>query len=71
MAEQTIRPIYRFGLDGIVSKVRETQKVINETIYLTVGLNRRQEGSARNVVSKNESASFLPRVLTDLKARDV
>jgi transposase-like protein len=32
-------------------KVRETQKVINKTIYL-VGLNRRQEGSARNVVKQ-------------------
>jgi transposase-like protein len=55
-------------MDGIVSKVRETQKVINETIYLTVGLNRRQEGSARNVVKQEQKALvFCLGVLTDLK----
>jgi transposase-like protein len=55
MAEQTIRPIYLIVYGCIVFKVRENSKVINETIYLTVGLNRRQEGSARNVVSQTKS----------------
>jgi transposase-like protein len=43
MAEQTIRPVYLIvWMDGIVFKVEKTQKVINKTIYLAVGLNRRQ-----------------------------
>jgi hypothetical protein len=49
------RPLDRLSnrLDGWYRfKVRETQKVINKTIYLTVGLNRRQEKSARNVVKQ-------------------
>jgi transposase-like protein len=66
-------PIYLIvWMDGIVSKVRENSKVINETIYLTVGLNREGKKEVLEMwLGKNESASFCLGVLTDLKARDV
>jgi transposase-like protein len=36
-------PVYLIVWMDIVFKVRENSKVINKTIYLAVGLNRRQE----------------------------
>lgn len=59
-------------MDGIVFKVRENSKIINKTIYLAVGLNRDGKKEVLGMwLGKNESASFLLGVLTDLKARGV
>ncbi|MXV39407.1 IS256 family transposase, partial [Flavobacteriaceae bacterium Ap0902] len=59
-------------MDGIVFKVRENSKVVNKTIYLAVGLNRRGKKEVLGMwLGKNESSSFWMSVLTDLKARGV
>jgi transposase-like protein len=72
MAEQTIRPVYLIvWMDGIVLKL-ENSKINNKTIYLTVGLNRRQEKKCSEIwLSKNESTSFLSRSFNRFKARGV
>jgi transposase-like protein len=52
MAEQTIRPVYLIvWMDGIVLKL-ENSVVNNKTIYLTVGLNRRQEKKCSEMVKQ-------------------
>ncbi|KXH79027.1 hypothetical protein AU378_20400 [Chryseobacterium kwangjuense] len=61
---------YRF--DGIVFKVGENSKVINNNVYLAVGLN----GDGRKEVlrmwlGKIESSAFWMGVSTDLKAHGV
>jgi len=59
-------------MDGIVFKVRENSKVINKTIYISIGL--RQDGRKEVLglwLGKNESSAFWMNVLTDLKARGV
>ena len=59
-------------MDGINFKVREESKVVNKTIYLSVGL--RKDGKKEVLglwLGKNESASFWMGVLTDMKARGV
>lgn len=59
-------------MDGIVFKVRENSKVINKTIYVTVGLKRDGKKEVLGLwLGKNESSSFWMTVLTDLKARGV
>lgn len=59
-------------MDGIVFKVRENSKVINKTIYITVGLKRDGKKEVLGLwLGKNESSSFWMTVLTDLKARGV
>jgi putative transposase len=56
--------------DGIVFKVRENSKVINKTVYLCVGLNKKGLKEVLGMwIGKNESAAFWMGVLTDLKAR--
>ena len=59
-------------MDGIVVKVRDNGRIINETVYLCVGL--KQNGLKEVLgmwVGKSESSSFRIGVLTDLKARGV
>lgn len=59
-------------MDGIVFKVRENSKVINKTIYLSIGLNREGRKEVLGMwLGKSESSSFWMGVLTDLKARGV
>lgn len=59
-------------MDGIVFKVRENSKVVNKTIYLSIGLNREGRKEVLGMwLGKNESSSFWMGVLTDLKARGV
>lgn len=59
-------------MDGIVFKVRENSKVINKTIYVTVGLKRDGKKEVLGLwLGKNESSSFWMTVLTDLRARGV
>lgn len=57
-------------MDGIVSKVRESSKVINKTVYIAVGLRRDGLKEVLGMwLGKNESAAFWMTVLTDMKAR--
>jgi putative transposase len=59
-------------MDGIVFKVRENSKVIDKTVYISIGL--RTDGKKEVMglwLGKNESASFWLSVLTDMKARGV
>ena len=70
------RPLERLymvvWMDGIVFKVRESGKVINKTVYLCVGLNKRGYKEVLGMwIGKTESSSFWMSVLTDLKARGV
>lgn len=59
-------------MDGIIVKVRENGKVVNQTVYLCVGLNKEGIKEVLGMwVGKTESASFWMEVLTDLKARGV
>jgi putative transposase len=59
-------------MDGIVFKVREGSKVINKTIYISVGLRRDGKKEVLGLwLGKNESAAFWMTVLTDLRARGV
>ena len=59
-------------MDGIVFKVRENSKVINKTIYISVGLRRDGKKEVLGLwLGKNESAAFWMSVLTDVKARGV
>ncbi|MCZ2483217.1 IS256 family transposase [Aquirufa aurantiipilula] len=59
-------------MDGIVFKVRENSKVVNKTIYLSIGLNREGRKEVLGMwLGKSESSSFWMGVLTDLKARGV
>ncbi|UMB55302.1 IS256 family transposase [Lutibacter sp. A64] len=59
-------------MDGIVFKVRENSKVINKTIYISVGLRRDGKKEVLGLwLGKNESAAFWMSVLTDIKARGV
>lgn len=59
-------------MDGIVFKVRESDKVINKTVYLCIGLNTMGYKEVLGMwVGKTESSSFWMSVLTDLKARGV
>lgn len=59
-------------MDGIVFKVRENSKVINKTIYISVGLRRDGKKEILGLwLGKNESAAFWMSVLTDIKARGV
>ena len=66
-------PVYLvIWMDGIVFKVREGSKVINRTVYLAIGL--RTDGRREVLglwLGKNESASFWPGVLTDMKTLGV
>lgn len=68
-----LEPVYLIvWMDGIVFKVRENSKVINKTIYLSVGLNRDGKKEVLGMwLGKNESAAFWMSVLTDLRARGV
>ncbi len=46
-------------MDGIVFKVRETNQVINKTIYLAVGLNVEGRKEILGLwLGKNESSAF-------------
>jgi transposase-like protein len=55
-------------MDGIVFKVRENSKVINKTIYISVGLRRDGKKDVLGLwLGKNESAAFWMTVLTDLR----
>lgn len=59
-------------MDGIVFKVRENSRVIDKTVYISIGL--RSDGKKEVMglwLGKNESASFWLSVLTDMKARGV
>lgn len=59
-------------MDGIVFKVRENSKVINKTIYISVGLRKDGQKEVLGLwLGKNESASFWMSVLTDMRARGV
>lgn len=59
-------------MDGIVFKVRESNKVINKTIYLAVGLNMEGRKEVLGLwLGKNESSAFWMSVLTDLQTRGV
>ena len=66
-----LEPVYLIvWMDGIVFKVREGSKVINKTIYITVGLRRDGLKEVLGLwLGKNESSAFWMSVLTDLKAR--
>src|SRR5690606_20733424 len=56
----------------IVFKVRENSKVINETMYIAVGLRRDGKKEVLGLwLGKSESAAFWMSVLTDIKARGV
>jgi transposase-like protein len=68
-----LEPIYLIvWMDGISFKVRENSKVINKTIYITVGLKRDGKKEVLGLwLGKNESAAFWMTVLTDLRARGV
>jgi tRNA(Ile)-lysidine synthetase-like protein len=68
-----LEPIYLIvWMDGIVFKVRENSKVINKTIYISVGLRRDGKKEVLGLwLGKNESAAFWMTVLTDLRARGV
>ncbi len=68
-----LEPIYLIvWMDGIVFKVRENSKVINKTIYISVGLRRDGKKEVLGLwLGKNESAAFWMNVLTDMKARGV
>lgn len=53
-------------------KVRENSKVVNESIYIAVGLRRDGKKEVLGLwLGKNESAAFWMSVLTDMKARGV
>ncbi len=59
-------------MDGIVLKVRKNSKVINKTIYISVGL--RKGGYTEMLgmwLGENESAAYRITVLTDMKASGV
>jgi len=59
-------------MDGIVFKVRQNGKVINKTIYLSVGLNSDGMKEVLGMwLGESESASFWMSVLTDLRTRGV
>jgi len=68
-----LEPVYLIvWMDGIVFKVRENSKVVNKTIYITVGL--KTDGKKKVLglwLGRNKSASFWMSVLTDLRARGV
>lgn len=66
-------PVYMIvWMDGIVFKVRESNKVINKTIYLAVGLNMEGRKEVLGLwLGKNESSAFWMSVLTDLQTRGV
>lgn len=66
-------PVYAIvWMDGIVFKVKEGSRVIEKTVYITVGLNIEGKKEVLGMwLGKNESASFWLTVLTDLKARGV
>lgn len=75
-SEWVNRPLERLymvvWMDGIVFKVRESDKVINKTVYLCVGLNDRGYKEVLGMwLGKSESSSFWMSVLTDLKSRGV
>ena len=55
--------------DGIVFKVRENGKVINKTVYLCVGLNKKGLKEVLSMwIGKNGSAALVMGALTDFKA---
>lgn len=59
-------------MDGLVFKVRENGKVINNTVYLYVGLNKESLKEILEMwIGKKESAAFWMGVLTNLKARGI
>src|SRR5690554_2679615 len=66
-----LEPVYLIvWMDGIVFKVRENSKVINETVYRAVGLRRDGKKEVLGLwLGKNESAAFWMSVLTDIRAR--
>jgi transposase-like protein len=66
-------PVYLLvWMDGIVFKVRENSKVINKTIYMTVGLRRDGKKEVLGLwLGKNESTALWMSVLTDMRARGV
>jgi transposase-like protein len=59
-------------LDGIVFNIRENGKVINKTVYLCVGLNKKSLKEVLSMwIGKNGSAALGIGALTDLKARSL
>lgn len=59
-------------MDCIVIKVKESGKVNNKSIYLTIGINKQGKKEVLGMwINQTESASFWMSVLTDLKARGV
>jgi transposase-like protein len=68
-----LEPVYLImWMDGIVFKVRENSKVINKTVYISIGLRRDGKKEVLGLwLGKNESSSFWMGVLTDMKARGV
>ena len=68
-----LEPIYLIvWMDGISFKVRENSKVINKTIYISIGLRRDGKKEVLGLwLGKNESAAFWMTVLTDIRARGV
>jgi len=68
-----LEPVYLImWMDGIVFKVRENSKVVNKTVYISIGLRRDGKKEVLGLwLGKNESSSFWMGVLTDMKARGV
>ncbi|WP_461630561.1 IS256 family transposase [Labilibaculum euxinus] len=66
-----LEPVYLIvWMDGIVFKVRENSKIINKTIYISVGLRRDGLKEVLGLwLGKNESSAYWMSVLTDMKAR--
>jgi len=64
-------PVYMIvWMDGIVFKVKESNKVNNKKIYLAVGLNMEGRKEVLGLwLGKNESSVFWMSVLTDLQTR--
>lgn len=61
-----------FGWTGIVFKIRQRGKVVNKTIYLAVGLNRKGYKEILEMwLKQDELAAFWQDVMSDLKARGV
>lgn len=59
-------------MDGIVFKVKENMRVIEKTIYIAIGLNKKGLKEVLGLwLGRNESASFWMSVLSDLRARGV
>lgn len=66
-----VTPVYLIvRMDGIVFKVREGTKVINNTAYLAIGLRTHGHKEVLGLwLGKNEPSSFWMTVLMDLKVQ--